>query len=100
MDIENAIGKVRFSAARPQRVQLFRGDGMLFEMLCLEPEQEIDAPGPCAYYVVTGRARMAGDGEGFDLTAGTFAHVGPEEPHRLVNSGETRLICLAATPIS
>ena len=76
MDTVNAVSKVRFASARPQRVHLAGNESQLVELLCLEPGQETKTTtGPCVYYVV--------------------ACLGPQEPHTLTSTGEDRLICLA-----
>lgn len=95
MDVVNAIAKVRFGSARPQRVQIHKGRELHVEMLCLEPGQELRVrAGEWAYYVVTGTARMAAGGASNPLAAGQLAFSQKDEPHELVNSGESRLICL------
>lgn len=96
MDIVNAVSKVRFASARPQRVHLAKSESQLVELVCLEAGQEVRVTtGPWVYYVVAGAARLTcPDGQG-DLSPGQLACLGPEETHTLANAGEGRLICLA-----
>ncbi|HUS46709.1 MAG TPA: cupin domain-containing protein [Phycisphaerae bacterium] len=98
MDLINAIAKVRFSSARPQRVHLHKGKTLLAELLCMEPGQhrKIDR-GQWAYYVITGAATITIHDKTSDLSAGQFAAVGPGEPHTVANAAEQRLVCLAIT---
>jgi mannose-6-phosphate isomerase-like protein (cupin superfamily) len=101
MDVVNAVSKVRFATARPQRVHLAKGDSQLVELICLEAGQEVRvATGPWVYYVVAGTARLVcPDAEG-TLGPGQLACLGATEPHTLANGGEARLICLAlGTPV-
>ncbi|MCK4600982.1 MAG: cupin domain-containing protein [Phycisphaerae bacterium] len=92
----NAISKVRFGSAKPQRVQLYKGQTLQAELICMEPDQQIKvASGEWTYYVVKGTASFGTDGEATELSAGQFAAVGPDESHSLSAAGEQRLICLA-----
>jgi len=96
METLNAIAKVRFSSARPQRVQLYKAGGLLAELLCLEPGQKLSATGgQWTYYVITGQATLTCHGRPADLPTGQFAAVEPDEKHTLAAAGEKRLICLA-----
>ena len=96
MDVVNAISKVRFSSARPQRVQMSRSPGLTAELLCFEPGQELKLNGgPACYYIVTGAAKMDSGGEDADLAAGQFAAVEKGEAHTIACAGEQRLVCLA-----
>jgi len=70
MDIINAIAKVRFNSARPQRVQLAKCDGTDCDLLCLEPGQELSAKGPSAYYIITGSGQVKLKSESRDLAMG------------------------------
>jgi len=98
MDIVNAVSKVRFATARPQRVHLAKGAGQLVEMICLEAGQEVTvASGPWVYYVVAGTARLVSAGGQGTLGPGHLACLGAQEPHTVSNAGEGRLICLALT---
>ena len=63
MDVLNAISKVRFNSARPQRVQLFKCDEFVCELLCLEPGQELTATGRRAYYLIAGNGQMKACGK-------------------------------------
>jgi hypothetical protein len=95
METFNAISKVRFSSARPQRVQLQKLNGMVCDLLCLEPAQELSMSGRCAYYVIAGQGVIKAGKLVHDLTLGCFAATGSEEHHSLHNDSEQRLICLA-----
>jgi len=95
MDIVNAIAKVRFNSARPQRVQLSRCPQYACDLLCLEPEQEITAAGRCMYYVITGTGEVKAGRINKPLVMGHFVTCDEGESHTLVNSSEQRLICLA-----
>jgi len=95
MDIINAIAKVRFNSARPQRVQLAKCDGTDCDLLCLEPGQELSAKGPSAYYIITGSGQVKLKSESRDLAMGHFLHCADGESHTLINSSEQRLICLS-----
>jgi len=96
MDIVNAISKVRFASARPQRVHIARNDNYLVEVLCMEAGQETKVTdGPWTYYVVMGTARIAAGGRAGELSPGQTVTTGPEEVHALANAGEGRLVCLA-----
>jgi len=95
MDLINAIAKVRFASAKPQRVQLHKGGSLLAELLCMEPGQETDGQaGQWTYYVVAGKAAITGAEGGGELPAGQLAAVSKGERHRIANVGEQRLICL------
>lgn len=100
MDIVNAIARVRFSSARPQRVQLHRAGPVRVELICMEPGQQLSVPaGPRTYYVITGPATVqAGGGEPQAVGPGQMALLGAEESHVIANAGEQRLVCLAAGP--
>ena len=95
MDLVNAIAKVRFASAKPQRVQLHKGDSMLTDLLCMEPGQETEGQaGQWTYYVVAGTAAITGADGGGELPAGQLAAVPEGERHSITNVGEQRLICL------
>lgn len=98
MDLVNAIAKVRFSSAKPQRVHLHKSQTLLAELLCMEPGQrrKVDR-GQWAYYVITGAAAITIRDKTDSLSAGQFAAVGPGEPHTVANAAEHRLVCLAIT---
>jgi len=99
MDVMNAIAKVRFASARPQRVFLARNATYTVEMLCMEAGQETQgAGGPSTYYVVMGAARITTANGANELSAGQTAVTEPDEAHTLANAGEGRLVCLAVGP--
>ncbi|HOF17692.1 MAG TPA: cupin domain-containing protein [Phycisphaerae bacterium] len=96
MDAVNAIAKVRFGSARPQRILLSHSDGLTSELLCLEAAQEFHVTGgEWVYYVVTGTAAVTSGQDRATLPAGQFAALSRDEKHTLANAGEGRLICLA-----
>ena len=96
MDTVNAVSKVRFASARPQRVHLARNDSQLVEMICLEQGQQTQvATGPWVYYVIAGTAKLVSAGQEGMLAPGHLACLGAAEPHTVANAGEGRLICLA-----
>jgi quercetin dioxygenase-like cupin family protein len=96
MDVVNAISKVRFGTAKPQRVQLHKSDELVVELLCLEAGQKVaGAGGRWAYYVVTGTAALTANGGSTQLPTGQLATVEPGEEHTLTNATEARLVVLA-----
>jgi mannose-6-phosphate isomerase-like protein (cupin superfamily) len=96
MDAVNAIGKVRFSSAKPQRVQLHKSAGLLAELICMEAGQELNVPaGELTYYVVMGTASISAGGQTAEIPPGHFAATGADEAHTISNAGEGRLVCLA-----
>jgi quercetin dioxygenase-like cupin family protein len=96
MNIVNAIAKARFGSARPQRVQLHKGDGLRAELLCMEPGQELKVgSGQWVYYVVTGTATLTAATGDRELPTGQFAASDPKEKHTVANASERRLICLS-----
>ena len=97
MDVLNAISKVRFNSARPQRVQLSRCDDYLCELICLEPGQELTASGRCEYYVIAGSGEIRAGGQIHETNLGHFINCEESEPHTIVNSSEQRLIFLAVS---
>jgi mannose-6-phosphate isomerase-like protein (cupin superfamily) len=99
MDVVQAIGKVRFASARPQRVHVSRSDLCAVEMLCMEAGQEAKVTaGPWTYYVVMGTAGLTSGPRREELTAGQAATTGADEVHTVANAGEGRLVCLAVGP--
>jgi len=100
MNTVNAIAKVRFSATRPQRVQLHKDAALLAELLCMEAGQEIKVPaGEWVYYVAMGAAKVAGrDGQAKQIGTGHFAAFSAREAHTITNAGEGRLVCIAVSP--
>ena len=96
MDIVNAIARVRFGSAKPQRVHLHKGDGLDVELLCMEAGQKtkIDA-GEVVYYVVTGTAALSESGRTVEVPTGQLVSPQAMEPHTVANAGEGRLVILA-----
>ncbi|HUT61099.1 MAG TPA: hypothetical protein VNA25_24900 [Phycisphaerae bacterium] len=96
MESVNAIAKVRFGSAKPQRVQLRKDAHASIELLCMEPGQKHKvASGRWAYYIVTGAASFAGKDSQADLATGQLAVTEPGETHTICTAGEHRLVCLA-----
>ncbi len=95
METLNAISKVRFSSARPQRVQLQKLAGVICDLICMEPSQELSMAGRCAYYVIAGQGVIKTGKLSQELSLGSFATTDTEGHHSLVNTSEQRLICLA-----
>jgi len=99
MNTVNAIAKVRFSTAKPQRVQLHKGPGLLAEMLCMEAGQKLRmSAAEWIYYVVMGRVALTAGGRTTHLATGQFAACAANEAHTIANAGEGRLVCLAIAP--
>ena len=94
MDVFNAIGKVRFSSSKAQRVQLAPG----IDLLCFEPGQKLHFHSGASYYVVTGSAQISSDGRQHDVPPAQMAVAAREEEHTVTNAGEVRLICLSYQP--
>lgn len=95
MEIVNAISKVRFTSAKPQRSQLHKQRGLQVELLCMEPGQKVQARrGQWTYYVITGEATITGK-DTSALPTGQLAAGAPDEKHTIANTGEQRLVCLA-----
>jgi len=90
----NAIGKVRFSSARGQRVHLIEADDVAADLLCLEKGQEL-SPGkaPAVLYVIAGTAAISQGGQQTRLPMGQVVRT--DGACTLVNIGEQRVICLA-----
>ena len=98
MNVVNAIAKVRFATARPQRVSLEKTPELCTELVCMEAGQSLKvSAGECVYYVVTGSGELTCGGTTEELSPGCAASIGPKEPHTLVASGEGRLICIAVS---
>jgi len=96
MEVINAIAKVRFSSARPQRVQLRKADGLTVELVCMEPGQKLQVKeGQWSYYVVTGTAVVTCRGNQTEVPTGQVAVGEAGEAHSLDAAGERRLVCLA-----
>lgn len=94
MNVTNAIAKVRFSSARPQRVQVARFAQYACDLLCLEPKQELTGTGPCGYYVVAGSGQIRSGKDSKPLSMGIVVDFMQGETYLLVNTSEQRLICL------
>ncbi len=98
MNVVNAIAKVRFASAKPQRVSLDKSDELCTELICLEAGQELKVKsGDCVYYIVTGNGELTFGDKTEDLSPGCAASLGPKESHTIATSGETRLICIAVS---
>lgn len=97
MDLVNAIAKVRFNSARPQRVQLGRSRQFACELVCLEPGQEVAGTQRCSYYVVAGNGLVKTAAGPKDVTLGHFLCFEEGDSHILVNSSDQRMICLAVS---
>ena len=96
MNIINAIAKVRFASAKPQRIQLQKSTGLIVDLLCMEAGQNISiSSGQWAYYVVTGTAALTGGGQTTELSAGQLGLAEADEKHTIANAGEGRLVVLA-----
>ena len=95
VNVLNAIAKVRFNSARPQRVQLSRGSPAASDLLCLEPGQKLPATGRCVYYVIAGTGQLTCAAQKSALAMGSFAAIDDGQSHTLTNTSEQRLICLA-----
>ncbi len=99
MNLVNAIAKVRFSTARPQRVKIHKGWNLRAELLCMEPGQdEKVSSGEWSYYVITGMASVAYGSQRAKLISGQFFAFAPSEAHTITATGEKRLVCLATSP--
>ena len=97
METVNAIAKVRFGSARPQRIQLHKGAELVMELLCLEAGQKIAVNSGCwAYYVVTGKASVSDGRQSGELATGQLVAMDPPQRHTIANAGEGRLVVLAA----
>jgi len=98
VDVANAISKVRFGSARPQRVHLHKGDGLAAELLCMEPGQQTRVlHGEWMYYVIAGHATVRAGAEESEIASGHSVAFAPDEDHTIANVDEGRLICLAFT---
>ena len=96
MEIVNAISKVRFTSAKPQRAQLHKQRGLQVELLCMEPGQKVQAKcGQWTYYVITGKATVTAGKDKSAVPTGQLAAGAPDETHTIANTGEQRLVCLA-----
>ena len=96
METVNAISKVRFTSAKPQRAQLHKQRGLLVELLCMEPGQKLQTNrGQWTYYVITGKATVTSGKDKSAVPTGQLAASAPDEKHTIANTGEQRLVCLA-----
>jgi mannose-6-phosphate isomerase-like protein (cupin superfamily) len=92
MDVVNAIGKVRFSSARAQRVQLAPGS----DLLCMEPGQSLQVEGGnWQYYVVAGGLGVEAGDESAQAKSGQLIWLNSGAAHKLTNAQEVRLVVLA-----
>jgi quercetin dioxygenase-like cupin family protein len=95
MDLVNAIAKVRFGSAKPQRIQLAKAGGCLAQMLCMEPRQQVTVrKGQWMYYVVTGSAEMTVDGQATRVETGQLVASAPGEVHTVSATGDHRMVCV------
>jgi quercetin dioxygenase-like cupin family protein len=96
MEAVNAISKVRFASAKPQRVQLKHEKQLTGDLICMEPGQELSVDsGEWIYYVVTGTAEFRAGQNVVEVPTGQVASVEPDESHTIVCTGEQRLVCIA-----
>ena len=97
MNTVNAIAKARFGTAKPQRIQLHKGGGLLVELLCMEAGQKLSLDsGQWVHYVVTGKASLTEGGQTTELPTGQLAAASQDRKHTVANVGEGRLVILAA----
>ncbi len=98
MECVNAISKVRFGSAKPQRVQLAKNNELQSELICMEPGQQLKVSSTeCAYYIIKGTASLTTADKTADLSAGQFVSVGHDERHTLTANGDDRLICISVS---
>ena len=96
MDAVNAISRVRFASAKPQRVQLKSEGQLTGDLICMEPGQALSVDsGEWIYYVVTGTAEFRAGQDVAELPTGHVASVDADESHTIVCAGEQRLVCVA-----
>lgn len=98
MNFSNAIAKARFSSAKPQRVQLYQDGVLQVDLLCLESGQEMALQGRWSYYLIAGSGEFSAGGQASTLSVGGLA-VSDDEPHRLANKSQQRLVCLATSRV-
>lgn len=96
MDIVNAIAKARFSAARPQHVQLHKDGNLTVELLCLEVGQSASIAEGRVYYVITGRAELTDGAESYELPTGQLTVGQAADKYNISNTSEVRLLVLVA----
>ena len=81
MELINAISKARFGSAKPQRIQLHKGESLTAELLCLEAGQKTrTTTGEWTYYVVTGTASVTSEST-HQLPTGQLATLAAGENH-------------------
>lgn len=98
MEHVNAISKVRFGSAKPQRVQLSRNGSLQSELICMEPGQQVKtSSSECTYYIIKGSASLTAGDETAKLAAGQLVSIGPDERHILAADGDDRLICISVS---
>ncbi len=96
METTSAVARVRFASAKPQRIKVHNSGGLVTDILCLEPGQDIKVDrGQWRYYIVSGTATLVSGEQSEDLPMGQFAAMESGEKHRVSNRGEQRAICLA-----
>jgi len=94
----NAIAKVRFSSAKPQRVHLAESGRLASELLCLESGQQMKIADPdTILYVILGAAAIEADDQNTSVQTGYL--VAPGAKFTLTNAGEQRLVCLACKAV-
>ncbi|MCD6378748.1 MAG: hypothetical protein J7L99_07865 [Planctomycetes bacterium] len=98
MEHINAIAKVRFNSARPQRVHLGKSDDFTCDLLCFEPGQEYSATERCAYYFIAANGVLKAGKEKKNVAMGHLVIFEKDQPHTIINTSEQRLICLAISP--
>ena len=95
MDIINAIAKARFSATRPQHIQLHKSDNYSIELICLESGQDTPARTNWVYYVITGNTILKDKSNSSEISPGQLAVCQPNENFNIANDSENRLVILA-----
>ena len=99
MDIINAIAKVRFNSAKPQRVSLVRNPTFQADLICMEGGQALAVEGgEWLYYVITGTASLVGNGPAMQTPTGQMASA-VNEKHVITNPSNRRLVILALETI-
>ena len=99
MDIINAIAKVRFNSAKPQRVSLVRKPTLQADLICMEGGQELAVEGgEWLYYVITGAASLVGNRPATQTPTGQMASA-VNEKHVITNPSDRRLVILALETI-
>lgn len=90
MQTVNVIGKVRFSSAKAQRVQLLTGS----ELLCFEPGQSLRIEkGGQLYYTIAGSVTIEASQTPCQVSSGQLFQA--DSPHELTNQGEVRAMVLS-----